>query len=699
MSVSKVQLTGGNFQDSEGNVLANGYLTMYLSQDESVNDSQVCSGIGLTIQLDANGNVVSSPAQSVWGNDQMSPANSFYTVTGYTASGQTALGPNNQQVIGNGGTFDVGTWVPNQVISWTPPLQAPQVEVNGTDLSSSSTVDFVNTPTVTWVDAGSGKIEATASGGLPDIFLPESYGAVGNGITDDTVAIQAAITAAQVNGGGIVQFSAKTYLTTATLTVTANNVVLQGITSYASTIKCNSASVDILQITGTGSFLSGTNLYYNRLSDLRFLRSVSPSGTASGIKLTLTNGTKMYRVESFDSIYGFYHDGLGNALTEYTQCQATFTSTTTASSVYGWYIDGGNYGSYSGRSLDSIVVNAGSSSTSVYGMYITGAFVADLYCEGFETSLCHYGVYINALTSGESNYGESAYNNDNIRFVRSVHDSCQVAAYSINNLYGANSYVAISGGYVVSAPNVNTPLIDIENSAGVIVTGVNMRVGGGSTTTNPGIYINGSHSKNNVVSGNVFYVQDAGTPIVLNATSGNVVSDNAIHGYAGAPFTIAISLTGATNNTISGNNISGSGTTGISLDSSSSGNSGNNIVDMTSITNGILDAGVNTVTSRNQTPVNTQTISYTAVGSDALSVVRMNDGSANNFTVPPNSSVAFPIGTTLTVNQYGAGQTTIVAGAGVTINTPSSLTTRAQYSTVSVIKVLTDTWIAAGDLT
>src|SRR5208282_348111 len=116
-----------------------------------------------------------------------------------------------------------------------------------------------------------------------------------------------------------------------------------------------------------------------------------------------------------------------------------------------------------------------------------------------------------------------------------------------------------------------------------------------------------------IFSGNVFYVQDAGTPIVLNATSGNVVSDNAIHGYAGAPFTIAISLTGATNNTISGNNISGSGTTGISLDSSSSGNSGNNIVDMTSITNGILDAGVNTVTSRNQTPVNTQTISYTAV--------------------------------------------------------------------------------------
>ena len=156
---AQIELTGGNFQDSEGNLLALGYIEMRLSQDGSVNDSQVCSGIVITITLDSNGDC--DTGQYVWGNDALAPANSFYKVTVYSAEGQIVWGPNNQQVTGSG-TFDVGSWSPNQVISWVPPLQVPQVEVNGTDLSSSSTVDFVDTATVTWEDAGNGQFEATA---------------------------------------------------------------------------------------------------------------------------------------------------------------------------------------------------------------------------------------------------------------------------------------------------------------------------------------------------------------------------------------------------------------------------------------------------------------------------------------------------------------------------------------------------------
>src|ERR1019366_6804161 len=130
--MAKVQLTGGSFQDSEGNLLSLGYLEMQLSQDESVSGSgQICSGITITIQLDVNGAVVVSPVQSVWGNDVMLPVNSYYRVTGFSAKGQLAWGPNNQQVTG-AGPFDVGTWVPNQVVSWTPSLQAPAITVNGT---------------------------------------------------------------------------------------------------------------------------------------------------------------------------------------------------------------------------------------------------------------------------------------------------------------------------------------------------------------------------------------------------------------------------------------------------------------------------------------------------------------------------------------------------------------------------------------
>jgi hypothetical protein len=99
------------------------------------------------------------------------------------------------------------------------------------------------------------------------------------------------------------------------------------------------------------------------------------------------------------------------------------------------------------------------------------------------------------------------------------------------------------------------------------------------------------------------------------------------------------------------------------------------------------------------TTVNTQNVSYIAALTDNTNVVSMNVGSACTFTVPPNSSVAFPVGAILTVTQFGTGQVTITPGAGVTINTPSSLTTRTQYSTVAVTQVAANVWIASGDLT
>ena len=46
---------------------------------------------------------------------------------------------------------------------------------------------------------------------LPDMFYPELHGAMGDGVTDDSVAIQAAIDAAGANEGGIVKLT-RTYL-------------------------------------------------------------------------------------------------------------------------------------------------------------------------------------------------------------------------------------------------------------------------------------------------------------------------------------------------------------------------------------------------------------------------------------------------------------------------------------------------------
>jgi hypothetical protein len=96
--------------------------------------------------------------------------------------------------------------------------------------------------------------------------------------------------------------------------------------------------------------------------------------------------------------------------------------------------------------------------------------------------------------------------------------------------------------------------------------------------------------------------------------------------------------------------------------------------------------------------INAQTASYTLVLSDASDLVEINNASANNLTVPLNSSVAFPVGTQISLLQTGAGQMTVVATSGVTINGTPGLKLRAQWSSATLIKRATDTWALVGDL-
>lgn len=103
-----------------------------------------------------------------------------------------------------------------------------------------------------------------------------------------------------------------------------------------------------------------------------------------------------------------------------------------------------------------------------------------------------------------------------------------------------------------------------------------------------------------------------------------------------------------------------------------------------------------TLTTASVVPINAQPgTTYTLALTDVF--VTMNNTSANTLTVPPNSSVAFPIGTVITVVQVGAGSTTIVAGSGVTINKPDTLVLRKQHSAVTLTKIGTNTWQLIGD--
>lgn len=97
---------------------------------------------------------------------------------------------------------------------------------------------------------------------------------------------------------------------------------------------------------------------------------------------------------------------------------------------------------------------------------------------------------------------------------------------------------------------------------------------------------------------------------------------------------------------------------------------------------------------------NRQTASYTLALADRGKLVEMNVATANNLTVPLDSSVAFPVGTKIDLSQYGAGQTTVVATSGVTVRSAGgALKLAAQYSGVTLVKIATNEWYLFGDIT
>lgn len=84
---------------------------------------------------------------------------------------------------------------------------------------------------------------------------------------------------------------------------------------------------------------------------------------------------------------------------------------------------------------------------------------------------------------------------------------------------------------------------------------------------------------------------------------------------------------------------------------------------------------------------------------DRVRLVTANNASAQTYTVPPQSSVAWPAGSALQVYQKGAGQVTIAPGSGVTLRQKNGLKCSGQYAVVSILRVATDEWVVTGDTT
>ena len=97
-------------------------------------------------------------------------------------------------------------------------------------------------------------------------------------------------------------------------------------------------------------------------------------------------------------------------------------------------------------------------------------------------------------------------------------------------------------------------------------------------------------------------------------------------------------------------------------------------------------------------PASVTGTAYTPAKADGGRVLETSNAAAVTITLPPSSTTAWRIGTLMQVYQGGAGQVTIVGGAGVTLRSSGGkFKTVAQYSVISLRMRATDEWVVSGD--
>jgi len=126
----------------------------------------------------------------------------------------------------------------------------------------TSAIGTTDSSLVTFVPAGTGATTRTAQAKFRDVVSVKDFGAVGDGVADDTAKIQAAFTHLISVGGGLLLFPAGTYLVSTQITLT--NLVNTVVVGVGATIQSNYSTV---AQTNQGVFIitDGNNISFDGL--------------------------------------------------------------------------------------------------------------------------------------------------------------------------------------------------------------------------------------------------------------------------------------------------------------------------------------------------------------------------------------------------------------------------------------------------
>jgi hypothetical protein len=172
------------------------------------------------------------------------------------------------------------TWVSGTTLTFTAaPPAASTVLVRYDQGLPVGTADAGAT---NYVPAGMGAVATNVQNKLREFVSVKDFGAVGDGVADDTVAIQAALDAVYASGGGTLYFPAGEYLVTSIVKVFASNisVVFKGAGKMATVLRKTGASTTpILDLSTTVA----PSVVYSSIEDMRIRGNAKAH---DGIRLT-----------------------------------------------------------------------------------------------------------------------------------------------------------------------------------------------------------------------------------------------------------------------------------------------------------------------------------------------------------------------------------------------------------------------------
>jgi parallel beta-helix repeat protein len=373
------------------------------------------------------------------------------------------------------------------------------------------------------------------------------------GGTNDYTALNAALNSISVSGGHLTLLNKYYSIGTNTLSIPNHRVSIHGTGRYwgKSVIVSTSTTATIVSAQGGGV---GSEFYGIELRGFQIIRNAVPTNAAINLNLKYLTDTDIRDMNIIDFGKGIYvYDAPNTHYTNILMQQANYTPSSTP--TCGVCVDTSSGVPSDAGIYDNVTANDLIGNGQLKGFYLYGTAINDHWLRGFASNGT-YGIYIDP-----TNCTASSFACDDIRATEFILDGCGVECIHVNNVSSTTTAhnVQFSNGWA-SAATGSTHNVNITNSSAILVSDILFNNGPDF------VYISGGSG--NSVTNIMGLVPTKG--IVLNATSNNKIDSNMLKGKSGA--TTLIDLIGSTKNTVEGNKLYGTATTGIAADSTSNNN-------------------------------------------------------------------------------------------------------------------------------